>query len=172
MSSPERREGRGRRTPSPAERRHLLFPSLPFLTGRAWTAHGRMSLRQPVWGRRLPCCHLPPRPSRQLASGPVPRWTPAPRALAQPVRAPGRGRGREARCGQRRQGGHRRAEAGSAAAAGRTPLPSLCALPNESSRTTPILEGEGHSFIYMTQRGDNKQALIMVITQNHTKRGC
>lgn len=30
-------------------------------------------------------------------------------------------------------------------------LPSLCLLPNESSHTTLKLEGEGHSFIYITQ---------------------
>lgn len=74
-----------------------------------------------------------------------------------PARAPGRGVGREAWCGQCGQGGPRQAEAGGACVLGAHPrlaglsLPSLRSLPNESSRTTPKLEGEGHSFIYITQ---------------------
>lgn len=45
---------------------------------------------------------------------------------------------------------HAQSDRGLAGLAG-LPLPSPCSLPNESSHTALELEGEGHSFIYITQ---------------------
>ena len=58
---------------------------------------------------------------------------------APPTRAGGSGVGTAGR----RLGAHPQA--------GRALPAPLCSLPNESSRTTLKLEGEGHSFIYITQ---------------------
>lgn len=123
---------------------------------RAWRAHGRTSLWLPVWGLQLPFCIPPTPPSCQLASGRMPHfgaWLPLSRV---PWHSP-RSRERRGEGGLVQAGWHRQAEAReleparSASAAGRVSPPSLCSLPNESSRATPKLEGEGHSFIYITQ---------------------